>query len=378
MHANMSKRIFGLDLMRAVAICLVVFSHISWIVPKAQGFIPDLMGVAGVLGVEIFFVLSGFLIGRIIYRLYLSKDFSFKSLSYFWVRRWFRTLPNYYLALIINIVVVLYIGMELPSNLWQYGVFLQNFASEIPPFFMESWSLSIEEFAYIIGPLLLYLTLFVKTKLSKSKQFLYVTLLVIVVFIITKWIYAMNDDVKTMTNWNMSLKAVVIYRIDAIYYGVLAAYVSILKPKFWKKIRHLTSVLGLLLLFGLNIVVPMKFIFIESYPIFWNLWYLPLNSIAIMLTLPLLSQITVAPKLICKPITFISLISYAMYVLHYSIILQLLKYYLPTDDLPNFDTCVYILVYVSLTILCSYIMYRLFEKPMTNLRDSKKIKSYFS
>ena len=179
MQINYDKRIFGLDLMRAVAILLVVFSHITWIIPKTKGFIPDLMSIAGVIGVEIFFVLSGFLIGRIIYNLYQSEDFSFKSVSYFWVRRWFRTLPNYYLALILNIGIAIYIGIKLPEALWQYVFFIQNFAWETPSLFIESWSLSIEEFAYIIGPLLLYCTLFIKTKLSKDKLFLYITLLII-------------------------------------------------------------------------------------------------------------------------------------------------------------------------------------------------------
>ena len=77
MQAHSGKRVFGLDLMRAIAILLVVFSNLSWITPKAQGLIPDMMGIAGVLGVELFFVLSGFLIGRIIYKLYISDDFSF-------------------------------------------------------------------------------------------------------------------------------------------------------------------------------------------------------------------------------------------------------------------------------------------------------------
>ena len=81
MQASSGKRVFGLDLMRAVAILLVIFSHVSWIVPNAQGFIPDIMGIAGVLGVEIFFVLSGFLIGRIIYKLFTSDQFSFKTVS---------------------------------------------------------------------------------------------------------------------------------------------------------------------------------------------------------------------------------------------------------------------------------------------------------
>mgnify|MGYP003708872145 FL=1 len=96
-----------------------------------------------------------------------------------------------------------------------------------------------------------------------------------------------------------------------------------------------------------------------------------------MLTLPLFSQINSATKLILKPITYISLISYAMYVLHYSIILQLLKYYLPSDDLPKFDSIIYIIVYLSMTIFLSYLVYRFYEKPMTDLRDSSVIKNKF-
>ncbi len=378
MQAHSEKRVFGLDLMRAMAIVLVVFSHVSWIVPNAQGVISDLMGIAGVLGVEIFFVLSGFLIGRIIYRLYTSDNFNFKSLSYFWVRRWFRTLPNYYLALIINIGISVYLGLALPDRLWTYFLFLQNLTTEMPSFFVESWSLSIEEFAYIIGPLLLYFTLFIKTKLSKSKQFLCVTFLIILIFILTKWLYAINDDVKTMHHWNSHLKAVVIYRIDAIYYGVFAAYISMVKPKFWKQSKYIAMGLSVLSLGVINIAVPLQYIFIETHSTFWNLWYLPLNSIAILLALPMLSELKKAPKLISRPITFISLTSYAIYVLHYSIILQLMKYNLPTDNLPKFDILIYILTYLSLTLICAYFVYRLFERPLTNLRDTLKLKTYFN
>jgi len=378
MQAYSRKRVFGLDLMRAMAILLVVFSHLSWIVPNAQGVIPDLMGIAGVLGVEIFFVLSGFLIGHIIYKLYISDDFSFKTVSYFWVRRWFRTLPNYYLALIINVCVALYLGFNLPDNLWRYFLFIQNFASEMPSFFVESWSLSIEEFAYIIGPLLLCATFFIKTKIPKSKQFLLITLFIIAILTLTKWMYTINDDVKTMRYWNSNLKAVVIYRIDAIYYGVFAAYISLVKPKLWKQSKYIAFALSMIILCVLNVVVPIKYIFIETHPVFWNFWYLPLNSAAILLALPLLSQCQKAQKLISKPITFISIISYAMYLLHYSIILQLMKNTWAAENLPKFDICIYIITYLSLTIIGAYLVYSLFEKPMTDLRDSSKIKNYFN
>lgn len=378
MQARERERIFGLDVMRALAILLVVFSHISWIIPNAQGIVIDLMGIAGVFGVEIFFCLSGFLIGRIIYKLYLSKDVNFKSVAYFWVRRWFRTLPNYYLALLINIAVTLFIGLNVPANIWSYFVFLQNFSSEMPLFFVESWSLSVEEFAYILGPLLLFCTLFIKTKIAKQKMFLYVTLFILVCFLISKWFYAINDNVNNMSHWNTNLKAVVIYRIDAIYYGVLAAYISIVKPVFWGKSKYYMVLISLVLLFTLNIIAPLANLYIETNPIFWNFWYLPLYSIAIAFSLPFFSQWKKSPKIIGKPIVYISLISYSVYVFHYSIILQIMKFYWPTENLPRLDICIYIVTYLSITFFCSYIVYSLFEKPMTALRDHPKIKSFFN
>ena len=371
------QRVFGLDLMRALAIFLVVFSHISWIVPNAQGLIPDLMSLSGVIGVEIFFVLSGFLIGRIIYRIYIAKDFSFSKVFYFWVRRWFRTLPNYYLALTLNIGVVIYLGSQLPKSIWEYVFFVQNFASETPAFFMESWSLSIEEFAYIIGPFILYLTLLINIKVSKSKLFLLTTLSIILLFIISKIIYSLNDELKSMTHWNSSLKSVVIYRIDAVYYGVLTAYISIVKPKLWIHFKYMSFIFGVVLFLVLNFLIPMRQIFIETHTMFWNVWYLSILSFSIMLCLPVLSQMQSTSKLILKPIGFISLVSYSIYLLHYSIILRLLKHFLPSEDLPKFDVIVYIIVYLSLTLILSFIVYRFFEKPITNLRDSKTILNKF-
>ncbi|WP_299333920.1 acyltransferase [uncultured Psychroserpens sp.] len=377
MRIDFSKRIFGLDIMRAMAILLVVSSHAVWIFPRTKNVMTDLMSIAGVLGVEIFFVLSGFLIGRLIYKLFTAPDFSFKDVNYFWVRRWFRTLPNYYLILIFNVLLALILGVSLPDNLWQYFFFIQNFAWEMPLFFGESWSLPIEEFAYIIGPLLLYLVLFLKLKISRSKLFLMVTCLIIFFFLGTKVMYNHFYTETNMMFWNVNLKAISIYRIDAIYYGVLAAYISIVWQHFWKTYRYVFLGIGGLMLLGLNVVIPVKQIFIETHPLFWNVLYLPINSLAIAFTLPVLSQIKSAPKLILVPVTIISLISYSMYLIHYSVVMQIMKYFFPTEGLPTSILIVYLVIYFIITIVLSYILYVIFERPMTNLRDSKKIKNHF-
>lgn len=369
MQIDYSKRIFGLDIMRAAAILMVVVSHALWLTPNADGLIPNLLKLAGVMGVEVFFVLSGFLIGRILLRMFTDKNFNFNQLKYFWIRRWFRTLPNYFMVLILNIILVLVLGYELPKNLWMYFLFLQNFAWEIPLFFTESWSLPIEEFAYLIGPLLIYSILFLKIKIAKSKLFFCVTLVVIAFFTVTKIIYNFNVVANDMQFWNDNLKAVTIYRIDAIYFGMLAAYISTTHPKAWKQNKTLYFVLGLFIFVGLNFLIPKFKIFIEIHPFFWNVLYLPINSIAIVFSLPLLSNIKRAPKLILKPFTLISTISYSMYLLHYSIVLQIIKNLMPSRELEQFQILIYSTIYVLATILFSYLLYSFFEKPMMDFRD---------
>src|SRR6478736_463243 len=102
-----SKRVFGLDLMRALAIIFVVMGHESML-EKANTNFP---WIRMLNGVELFFVLSGFLIGGILIKTFNSSDsFGIETIGDFWIRRWFRTLPNYYLVLVLNIVVV-YFGI---------------------------------------------------------------------------------------------------------------------------------------------------------------------------------------------------------------------------------------------------------------------------
>ena len=162
-----------------------------------------------------------------------------------------------------------------------------------------------------------------------------------------------------MRHWTLNVKSIVIYRIDAIYYGVLAAISSIVKPKLWINIRYVACAFGVLTLIALNFLVPIKGWFITEYPAFWNVWYFVIKSLAIACTLPLLSQIKSAPKSIRIPITYISILSYAIYVFHYSIIMQLMKYFIPSEPMEGFDLVVYLLVYVLITFVVSYLVYRI-------------------
>lgn len=377
MEINYKKRIFGLDIMRTTAILFVLFSHTLWLFSDSKGFFVDIIELMGVMGVEIFFVLSGFLIGNILFKIFTNKNFKKIDLFYFLIRRWFRTLPNYYLILIINILIVIFLGRDLPKTIILYFFFLQNSVFEMDIFFTESWSLPIEEFAYIICPLLLYLTLFVKSRISKQKLFLFITLFVITFFLTTKVFYNNNVEGITMNYWNTNLKAVVLYRIDAIYYGLLSAYIFQVKPKLWKKHASSLFLLGILLFMVLIISFSLFDIKIDNKAYLWNVFYLPICSISIAFTLPVFSQLRSSPKFIIKIITFISVISYSIYLLHYSIVLYSLKIIYPSESLHGLSLWIYTLFYWGITLLLSYLLYKYFEKPFTDLRDSPKLKKFF-
>jgi len=369
MQINYDKRIFGLDILRASAILSVLFAHLLWIFPEARGWTPTILQLAGILGVELFFVLSGFLIGRMLLHIFIKPDFHKNNLHYFIIRRWFRTLPNYYLILIINISLVFVYGRELPQNLWKYFLFFQNAYTPMDVFFTESWTLPIEEAAYLIGPIILFVISLLKLKGNPKRIFLGTILLIIGVFITTKIYYSNTTANVNLLQWNTDLKAVVLYRVDAIYYGFLAAYCSIVFPKIWHKFPWLLALTGGITLLSFQYLLYSKQLYIETYPLLWNVLYLPLCSLCIVLLFPLFSKIKTAPAFILKPITFISVTSYSLYLLHYSIVLQGMQYIWPTQDKTFSYKIIYAFGYFIILFILAYLLYRFYEKPMMDLRD---------
>ena len=352
--------------MRATAILMVLCSHCLWIYPESNSPVSQIFKLFGFLGVEIFFVLSGFLIGRILYESFVQPKFFFSEISYFLRRRWFRTFPNYFLILLVNILIAGIIGYKI-ENLWKYFFFVHNFSEALPAFFPESWSLSIEEWTYLILPISLFITGHVLKK-NKSVLFLITVLFLIVFFQIAKIIYHINTKNTTLLEWNIHLKPVVIYRIDSILYGVIASWMYCNRNFYWIKYKFFLLMIGgfglLFLNFG-NLIVHLSK---ENLNLFWNVFYLPLTSISVAFFLPFLSEWKTANG-IQKPISYISLISYAIYLLHYCVILQLMKFYIPTENLATFQLHMYTLFYLLLTFLLSSVLYYKFELPFMNLRE---------
>lgn len=151
---NDTARLHGLDLLRALAIVLVLMSHYTGFVAQAPIF--GAAGRVGWAGVDLFFVLSGYLIGNQILAPVARGEAL--SLTVFFARRLLRTLPNYYAVLAVYVATSALLpsspisGSGLPP-LWRMLTFTQNIGLAYGQTFTHSWSLCVEEQFYVILPL---------------------------------------------------------------------------------------------------------------------------------------------------------------------------------------------------------------------------------
>ncbi|NTW32089.1 MAG: acyltransferase [Bacteroidetes bacterium] len=358
------NRVFGLDLMRALAIIFVVMGHGSML-EKANTKFP---WIHLINGVELFFVLSGFLIGGILLKIFQNKEsFGIKTIGDFWIRRWFRTLPNYYLVLILNIIVV-YFGIikeDFSQFNWKFFLFLQNFSSPFTDFFWESWSLSIEEWFYLLFPIILGVIYFVlkRFKINKKAIFLVAVLVFLIIPFLLRAFKASRIDVDEF--WlGVKIFKVVIYRLDSIALGLFAAFIKYWYPKFWFKSRNISFISGIIISYIILYTAWLPNAYITKvFQIFFE-------SIGCFLLLPKFDSITKAPKIIVKFFTHISLISYSMYLLNLAIIAEVINTNFPAHD--TFSAWSLYVIYWVAVIGFSTLLYKYYEKPIMDLRDKWK------
>lgn len=364
---QITTRIFGLDVIRALAIVLVLLSHLYYLNDSVNPMLISLSGLAGYSGVELFFVLSGFLIGSIVLKQFISDEFSLKTIFIFLKRRWFRTLPNYYLILLFNLLIAYFLHYG-SDNWYQYFYFFQNFSVYNISFFSESWSLSVEEWTYILLPFSLLFVWTFRNRLSKKGLFIIVILFLILLAHILRFLHFSNESITNMDVWNTNLKSIVIYRFDTILFGVVLAWIYHFYTDFLYQKRVYFLILAVHLFFIQFVILNVLGIDITTNPIYFQVFYFTLSSLTFSLALPFFIFWKKSNFLFSKAVVFVSKISYAMYLLHYSIIVVLLKQFLFYYNL-QFSGLSLFFMYFGITISLSYIVYRFYEKPMMKLRD---------
>lgn len=165
-------RIPGLDTLRAAAIILVFMYHYMVFISNKPTF--GFLGSIGWVGVDLFFVLSGYLIGHQIFSAIANKrTFSFKI---FYYRRFLRTLPNYLFILGLYFLIPGFREQPLLPPLWKFITFTQNFGLQTGTSFSHAWSLCIEEQFYLILPI--FALIIVYKKLTQSGWIVLLSLLI--------------------------------------------------------------------------------------------------------------------------------------------------------------------------------------------------------
>lgn len=353
------KRLFSLDLLRAIAITLVVITHIGRVAP----FSPLLGSYFGMLGVEIFFVLSGFLIGTIIIKGFDKEEkYGFAQIKHFWTRRWFRTLPNYYLVLIVMVILysVFYYKSFMLEKLGYlaYFVFLQNTFSPHPGFFNVAWSLAVEEWFYLLFPLVLLV--FSKiTKTSKYKTLMISTGVFILGIVLLKAFFAISYpslDFSTVF-WKMMP-----FRPDSIAIGVLLAITYYYHEDFWDKNKNKLLIIGALLFLIASIYLYFDFKDNNNSGILTKIFFFSALSMSIAAMFPRIhSMKRIKNDFLAKIITHISLISYSIYLINHTVIAA-------ASTLP-LNGVILVIISLATIFIISTAQYRFFEKPMTKIRE---------
>jgi len=375
MQLSFSKRNYGLDIIRSIAILLVVVSHCTYFlaVETEQPFIL-ILRILGAVGVDLFFLLSGFLIGGILLKLMENNQTRFSDLIIFWKRRWFRTLPNYFLILIVNIIIVLIFYDDLPENIILFFFFLQNFTSSHPDFFTEAWSLSIEEYAYLILPLIFYILFFISKGLKPKKVFLWGTIGMILFLFLIKFKFYFQNPMTSYMDWSMSFRKVVLYRLDSIYLGFIFIYLVKHYGNFIKKFKTIFAVLGLVLFSVIHFLIYQFQLLPQTHLWFYVLIYLSVISLCCSLMFPYAIHLR-SIKPFDKFFYFLSTRSYSIYLVNYSIVLLNLQKSFDIMSMNDLEKMAIIVIYLILTMLLANSIYNYFEKPILNYRN-RNYKNY--
>jgi peptidoglycan/LPS O-acetylase OafA/YrhL len=170
---NIQQNLYGLDHLRAFAISFVFIFHYVILSGENPGWLPGLAKF-GWTGVDLFFVLSGFLISSQLFaQTRQGQNISFRN---FFLKRFFRIIPGFLVTIGFYFCFPFFREKESLPPLWKFLTFTQNLGLNLKDFgtFSHAWSLCVEEHFYLFLPLILVLLQF--TELIKKSYWLLVAL----------------------------------------------------------------------------------------------------------------------------------------------------------------------------------------------------------
>lgn len=364
--ANSPNKFYGLDHLRALAIMLVflyhyripIFGHPEWLTDYAK---------FGWTGVDLFFVLSGFLISsQLFYQIKQGRTISFKE---FFLKRFFRILPAFWLVVGIYFCFPDFHEREELSPLWKFLTFTQNFGLDIKYFgtFSHAWSLCVEEHFYLFLPIILILLL--RTKLFEKAYWFLIILFVLGFFIRHySWINLYFPNINSEYSWMYWYKYVyypTYNRLDGLLIGVSIAALYQFLPNTWSKISRFGN---LWITLSLIILTAAYFLCYEEQSYSASVFGFPLVAVGYgVLVMGAISPNSFLFKWNSKITAFIATLSYAIYLTHKGIIHIIQKVFANLDIDINSNTMLLIC-----TISCmsgALLLNLIIEKPFMRLRE---------
>lgn len=347
-----------LDVIRSIAICLVLLSHGRiLLMPIWDGF--NALKFGGFLGVELFFVLSGYLIGGIMLDAISMSPRPFSWVKTFWQRRWLRTIPNYFLFLLINLLL-LQIGIRSADypDLIKYSTFTQNLAWPHPTFFPEAWSLATEEVFYIFSPLLIGAILL--CGVNKRNVMIVVAVLIFMFSLLLRYLIVFQYD----QTWDEGIRKISLLRLDSLMVGVI--FVAWSRSNFFIR---LTSKISFFFCFFL---MPVIFMAIQPNSYLDQSWFAKVFLFP-MASLGCAGLISVGISfgirgLLGQLILTISKWSYSAYLSNLPV-LALLFFFLNPRSGNSVESVLAWLLFIALTFTVSSLVYRFYESYFLKLRE---------
>ncbi|HET7065220.1 MAG TPA: acyltransferase [Rudaea sp.] len=344
------------------------FSNGPSLVLPFPGFALDLTPLfkCGYFGVDLFFVLSGFLLSMPFHRAALEGR-PWPSLKQFWIHRCRRVLPAYWLQLLILTVVLAYLGQFAritPQILVAHAALVQNIVPWLVPLLNPVyWSMPVEWDFYVVLPLLALIV-------ARCRWPLAMLLALTFVFAFRVLCYWSLTDTTIATVIGYGDVQQLPARLDQFFVGICAAWITVSKPP---------SARGALawLLGGIGVIVAMAYVaaprndFLVNIDVPYLFFHHSVTAIAFgMLVLGAAGTTRAGAALFAnRPMTFLGLISYSLYLWHYPT-LQLAQYAGLTSGVRAPAWALVLAIAVPVILLVSWLSYRYVERPF--LRPDKQ------
>lgn len=373
-----APRSHGLDTLRSLAILAVMMFHVYTF--HDVGTLPwmlEFMARMGWMGVDLFFVLSGYLIGSQLLRPYQRNERP--RLWSFYRNRLYRVLPAYLVVLASYYIFPDWRESPNLPPLWQLLTFTQNLFVDyrVDQAFSHVWSLCIEEHFYLFLPLVVLLMMG-KPSMRKTAT----VLGGLVLFGVCVRAFILFHALRPLASGGQSFGLVYIEqiyyptysRLDGLLAGVTIALVKVFRPVWWSALAkrgHTLLCLGLCLVGVAVWLFKDRWISVSGASAFGTVIGFPVLSLGLgLLVASALSANGLLSRVKIPGAKLIATLAYSLYLTHKELI-HLVDRYLPAVAQANL--ILRLGIYAICCLLVAAILYLCVERPFLILRDRGSI-----